>query len=174
MTDVDESTLPGVGVRHEFAARSGRRVGVVTHHTGRRDLVVYSVDDPDAASESVELTEEEGRVLAELLGGSRISERLAALPHEVEGLVIDWLQVAEESPLSGVTIREAEVRERTGASIVAIVRPGAPVPAPGPGDRLEPGDTVVVAGTPEAVNEVSRLLEGVPEGGGTEGSRAGE
>lgn len=160
MTDVDEFTLPGVGLRHEFATRSGRHVGVVTHHSGRRDLVVYAADDPDAASESVELTEEEGRVLAELLGGSRISERLEVLPHEVEGLVIDWLQVAADSPLSGSTIRESEVRERTGASVVAIVRPNTPVPAPGPDDRLEPGDTVVVAGTPEAVADVSRLLEG--------------
>lgn len=165
MTDVDETALPGVGLRHDFETRTGRRVGVVTHQTGRRDLVVYGVDDPDAASESVELTEEEGRTLAELLGGSQITEHLSELAHMVEGLAIDWLLVAETSPLSGKTISGSAVRDRTGASVVAVIHDGDPIPAPGPSQRLDAGDTVVVVGTPESVAQISRLLEGSrPEG----------
>lgn len=160
MTDVNETPLPGVGLRHDFVARSGRPVGVVSHTTGRRDLVVYASDDPDSSAVTVELTEEEGRVLGELLGGSRIVERLEELPHEVAGLIIDWLRVTEGSPLDGRTIGDGAVRKRTGASIVAVVRHDGATPAPGPEEVLRAGDTVVVVGTPEGVAAATRLLEG--------------
>lgn len=160
MTDVDETVLPGVGLRHDFETRTGRRVGVVTHQTGRRDLVVYGLGDPDATSESVELTEEEGRTLGELLGGSKITEHLSELVHMIEGLAIDWLLVGDNSSLAGRSISESAVRDRTGASIVAVVHDGEAIPAPGPTDQIEEGDTVVVVGTPEAVAEVTRLLAG--------------
>ena len=68
MSQIEETTLPGVGVRHDFLCRSGRRVGVVSHNTGRRDLVVYDDRDPDAVKASVELSAEEARTLADLLG----------------------------------------------------------------------------------------------------------
>lgn len=159
MTDVNETPLPGVGLRHDFVSRTGRAVGVVSHHTGRRDLVVYEADDPDTAVVTVELTEEEGRTLGELLGGSRIVERLEELPHEIEGLVIDWLHVHERSPVTGRSIGEADVRSRTGANVVALVREGTAIPAPGAPERILAGDTVVVVGTPDSVAALTDLLE---------------
>ncbi len=70
----EEVRLPGVGLRHDFQTRSGRRVGVVSHRTGRRDLVVYDTRDPDACSEVVKLATDEADALAELLGAPRIVE----------------------------------------------------------------------------------------------------
>ena len=43
--DVEEIALPGIGLRYDFATRSGQRVGVVCHRNGRRDLVIYDLDD---------------------------------------------------------------------------------------------------------------------------------
>ena len=40
--DVIETKLPGIGVRHDFLTDGGRRVGVVSHRNGSRDLVVFS------------------------------------------------------------------------------------------------------------------------------------
>jgi len=164
MTDITETTLPGVGLRHDFATKGGGRVGVVSHASGRRDLVIYSADDPDLASATAELTEEEGRTLAELLGGSRIVERLEELPHDIYGLSIDWLPVPVGSPAAGHTIGELRVRQQTGASIVGIVRPAGSVPAPGPDDRVDAGDTIVVVGTRDAVGAVGALVEGSSAG----------
>ena len=56
MADVEETKLPGVGVRHDFATSSGQRVGVLLHRTGQRELLVYDEDDPDSCTESVRLT----------------------------------------------------------------------------------------------------------------------
>ncbi len=160
MTELNETPLPGVGVRHDFVSRSGRPLGVVSHHTGRRDLVVYDRADPDRAVVTVELNERESHTLAELLGGSRIVERMEELPHRIAGLVIDWLRVDAASPLADRTLAEAEVRTRTGASVMAIVRGELEVPAPGGDDRLLRGDTVVVVGTPESVATLTELVEG--------------
>lgn len=159
MVDVIETPMPGVGVRYGMTTRGGRAVGVVSHHTGRRDLVVYDLEDPDAALVSVELTEDEGKALGELLGGSRIVEQIQDLAHQVEGLMIDWVRVDAASPLAHQTLSDAEVRTRTGASIVALVRGDEAIPAPGGDDQLLPGDTAVVVGAPDAVKALASALQ---------------
>ena len=75
--DVEEIALPGIGLRYDFATRSGQHVGVVCHRNGRRDLVIYDRADPDSSRDVLQLSDEEGDVLAELLGAPRIVERLA-------------------------------------------------------------------------------------------------
>ena len=59
MVEIEQTALPGIGLRHEFTTRSGRRIGIVSHRTGRRDLVIYDPDDPDRACETVKLNDEE-------------------------------------------------------------------------------------------------------------------
>ena len=56
---VEQTPLPGIGVRHDLVTSSGRTVGVVSHRNGRRDLVLYDVDDPDACLASIPLTDDE-------------------------------------------------------------------------------------------------------------------
>ena len=43
--EVEEVALPGIGLRHDFQTRHGRRVGVVSHLTGKRELLVYGIAD---------------------------------------------------------------------------------------------------------------------------------
>ncbi len=74
--DIERVNLPGIGMRHAIMTERGRRIGVVSHHTGRRDLVVYDKDDPDSAVVSVALTGTEANALAELMGTARLVERL--------------------------------------------------------------------------------------------------
>jgi len=158
VTEFVETPIPGLGVRYTMTTRSDRAVGVVIHHTGRRDLVVYDRADPDAAEASVELTEEEGRALGDLLGGSRIVERLSDLTHHIEGLVIEWIRIDDDAPVAGIALAEAEIRADTGASVVALVHGEDVVPAPGGDDRLTPGATAVVVGSTESVEAVRAIL----------------
>ena len=81
MRKATETDLPGVGVRFDLETNAGRLVGVVVHQTGRRDLVIYDERDIDRACESVELTEEEGHTLGELLGGNPVLEHLDDAVH---------------------------------------------------------------------------------------------
>ena len=155
--DIQETALPGVGLRHDFTTRAGRQLGVVTHRTGRRDLLVYDRSDPDRCQEVIQLTDEEADALAELLGAARLVEHLGRL-QQVEGLAIDWLEVRAGSPYDGGTIGDTQARSRTGVSIVAILRGDRAVPAPSPQERLAAGDTLVVVGTAQGVKALSDLL----------------
>lgn len=158
MQGVSETSLPGVGVRYDLPTRSGRSVGVVAHHTGRRDLVVYEERDPAAAAASVELSEDEAHTLGELLGGSPIIERLETLTHRLEDLEIAWVRIEESSPVAGKTLGQASLRSRTGAGVVALVGESASVPVPGGSEVLRVGEMAVVVGPPDAVAAVSELL----------------
>ena len=53
----------GVGLRHEFTTRAGEHIGVVSHRTGRRDLLLYAPGDRDLyAAKAIEEYEPRIRV----------------------------------------------------------------------------------------------------------------
>jgi TrkA domain protein len=156
--EIRESKLPGVGVRYEFETAEGRRVGVVAHRTGLREVYVSRADDPGEVSRALALNPDDARTLAELLGVSRVAEQLSELQQRVEGLVIDWLPIDANSAYAGKTIGDARIRTRTGVSVVAIVRGEDAVPAPGPDQVVQDGDYLVVVGTARGVEQVVELL----------------
>ncbi|MGW0481862.1 cation:proton antiporter regulatory subunit [Nonomuraea sp. NPDC003214] len=156
--EVEQTALPGIGLRHDFTTQSGKRVGVVSHRTGRRDLVIYDREDPDRACEVVKLNDEEADALVELLGAPRIVQRLNQAHQEVEGLVSLQLAIPPGSPYAGRPMGDARVRTRTNASIVAVVRNGNVVASPGPGFVFAAGDIVVVVGTADSTSEVADIL----------------
>lgn len=158
MAEVVETHLPGVGVRHEFTTAAGVRVGVVSHRSGRREIVVYDQRDPDAATAVLNLSSSDTRTLAELLGASQVSETISAVQHQLEGLAIDWVTVAPASPFAGRTIADGQFRTVTGVSVVAVVSAGSTLPAPGPDYRFAAGDVAVAVGTPEGLEHFRRLL----------------
>lgn len=160
MPEIQETPLPGVGVRHEFTTSGGERVAVLTHRTGRRELAVFDRSDPDACRTFLHLSPDDTRSLAELLGASQVSETVGAVQQQLEGLAIEWVNVPSASPLAGTTIAEGAFRTRTGTSIVAVVRGGTTIPAPGPDHRFAGGDVVVAVGTPEGLEQLRRLLGG--------------
>jgi Trk K+ transport system NAD-binding subunit len=53
--------------------------------------------------------------------------------------------------LVGRTLGDAEVRSRTGCTVVGVERDGTVVTDVGPGFRVEAGDELVVAGTDDGV-----------------------
>lgn len=160
MAEVTEVQLPGVGVRLELETRAGSRLGVIAHRTGRRELVVYSADDPDRCVAQLQLDTDESRTVAEMLGAAQVSEIHTAVQQRVEGLSIEWMPVEQGSPFVGRTIGEGQFRTRTGASIVAVVHGDTTTPAPGPEHRFVGGETVVAVGTSEGLVALAELLHG--------------
>jgi TrkA domain protein len=154
---IKETSLPGVGVRHDFTAEDGSRIGVVHHRTGRRELFICEPEDPDAVSHSLNLSDEDSHALSEALGGSTVIENLDRL-QQLEGLAIDWLEVGPRSPYIGKTIGDARIRTRSGVSVVAVIRGDEAVPAPGPEFPVESDDTLVVVGTPAGIQTVIEIL----------------
>ncbi len=158
MPEVSETRLPGVGVRHEFTTARGERVAVLSHRSGRRELVVYDRGDPDAATTVLHLDRDDTRTLAELLGAAQVSEAIAAMQQQVEGLALDWIDIPEGSRFAGATIADGAFRTRTGASIVAVIRGERTIPAPGPDQQFEGGDVAVAVGTPDGLAQLRDLI----------------
>lgn len=158
MAEVRETRLPGVGVRHEFTTASGERLAVLSHRSGRRELVIYDRHDPDAATTVLHLSRDDTRTLAELLGASQVSEAVTAVQQQLQGLAMEWITLPAGSPFAGATIGDGQFRTRTGVSIVAVVRADTTIPAPGPDHQFQPDDTVVAVGTPDGLAQLRDLL----------------
>jgi TrkA domain protein len=151
MAAVRETKLPGVGVKLEFTTDEGRNVGVLVHRDGRRDILVYDRDDPDACSSRLELTPADTRTMSELLGGSTVTETVSAVQQQIEGLAIEWIEIPATSQTIGTTIGDGQFRTKTGSSIVAVIRRGDTTPAPGPEFEFAGGDVAVAVGTVEGL-----------------------
>jgi CPA2 family monovalent cation:H+ antiporter-2 len=73
-------------------------------------------------------------------------------------LELGWLIVGDTSPLSGVRIVDASLRQIAGVSVVAISRERAVITNPGPEVIFVPGDRVALIGTPEQVAAADALF----------------
>jgi voltage-gated potassium channel len=94
------------------------------------------------------------------LGGDRMAA-FVTQPHVVDFVDVvmhdgtlefrlEELTVSIGSPLAGTTLRSAHLRDRTGALVLAIRRPGGDfVTNPSPEDVIEAGDVLISVGTAE-------------------------
>lgn len=155
---MEQTALPGIGVRHDLITQSGRRVGVVSRRNGRRELVFYGRDDPDACMVAVPLTDDEAEALADFLGASLMLGQLAGLRQQAEGLLTEQFPIQPSSPYVGRRLADTRIRTRTSASVVAVLRDREVTPSPDPSFRFAAGDVVVVVGTREGLDGVGRIL----------------
>ena len=68
------------------------------------------------------------------------------------------VRVSDSSPASGRTLAELNVRSRTGATVLAILRDGEQVLVPSGPDRIRAGDLLAIAGSGESVAAARELL----------------
>jgi TrkA domain protein len=144
---------------------SGRRLGVVTHRNGRRDLVLYDQDDPDSGTADIPLTDDEAEALADILGASLMLGQLSGLRQQAAGLLTEQISIPAGSPFVGRRLGDTKARTRTSASIVAVLREREVIASPDPSFRFEAGDVVVVVGTRRGLDGVTAILaDGDPDG----------
>ncbi|MET8147883.1 cation:proton antiporter regulatory subunit [Actinoplanes sp. NPDC049668] len=155
---VEQTTLPGIGVRHDLVTSAGRTLGVVSHRNGRRDLVLYDVDDPDATVASIPLTDDEAEALADVLGASLMLGQLAGLREQAAGLLTEQVGISAGSSFVGRRLGDTQARSRTGASIVAVLRDREVIVSPDPTFVFEANDVVVVVGTRQGLDGVTAIF----------------
>ena len=76
---------------------------------------------------------------------------------------INWLQLSLDNPVAGQTLAEADLRARTGASVVAILRGSEIIANPKSMTVFEAGDRIGVIGDKEQIEAVDWLLGGLRE-----------
>jgi CPA2 family monovalent cation:H+ antiporter-2 len=71
----------------------------------------------------------------------------------------DIFRLDDSSAAAGKSIRELDLRRRTGATVIAVVRGERPYPNPGPDLILEDGDSVVLTGGHSEIELAFDFLE---------------
>lgn len=153
---VEEVVLPGVGRKFIVTVSSGDRLVIVVHNSGKRELQYFEAGEEDEPTAALDLTDEEARELGAILAGVLFHpEAVGDTQSKLGQKVIEWIKVLPGSNLAGRKVGELSLPE--GAHLLAVDRPGAPlIPNPSPETVLEVGDTLVVAGTREAVEALKR------------------
>ncbi len=95
-----------------------------------------------------------------LRGMSLEQENIGRIAALFGGATVANFQVQEGSPSANKSLRELDVRNATGATIIAVARNGKAITNPGPELKLEAEDILVLLGAHEQLDAASRLLSG--------------
>lgn len=155
---VEKVDLPGIGFRHDVVTGNGRRISIVTHRDGSRELALFDDIDPDASTDSIPLSDQEAAALADLLGNSVMLSQVTGLGDETTGLFTEHLLLSADSRYGGRPLGDTKARTRTSVSIVAVVRDGNLIPSPKPDFVLEAGDSIVAVGTRPGLEKLANIL----------------
>ena len=155
---MNETRLPGVGVKYALPLAGGGRLSVILHHDGKRELYFFRSGD-DEPRAVISLDDDEARQLGAVIGGAyerpKIVEELEMALGELQ---IEWVPVPDTSPCIGKTLGELAFRKETGVTVIAILREPEPISGAQPDDRLQQGDTVVTVGKAGQYGRFRRLL----------------
>jgi CPA2 family monovalent cation:H+ antiporter-2 len=93
------------------------------------------------------------------LRGLRLAgKQLDELSQFLIGATTDVFSVLDDSPVVGKSLRQIDLRERVGATVIAAVREGKPFHHVGPDFVLQAGDLLVVLGGHKALDDAAQLL----------------
>ena len=158
---VYETDLPGVGKKFEVELDDERRLVIVIHNTGRREVFVRP--EPDADAERVfDLSDRLARQVGTILEGAYFQPIRTDTIDTVlsDDTLIEWAKVADDSYIAGATLAETRLRQELGVSVIAIQRGDETLTNPGPETQIEADDTLVVLGSQNACRQLDELAAG--------------
>ncbi|MDB4950810.1 MAG: TrkA-C domain protein [Gemmatimonadetes bacterium] len=156
--NVSEHDLPGVGKKFACTTGEGDRLTVIVHNTGAREVYLFERGE-DFPAAAVRLADDEARKVGAILGGAYFQPTAGSgMDMVLNRLSVEWHRVPAGSPLEGRSLLESAIRERTGASVLAIFRGGEALANPQPEERIVAGDTLMVVGDREQAARFRDLL----------------
>lgn len=142
-TPPEPQRLPGVGQRLDLADHDGRPVTVIRQKDGTLEI--------HHEGTSIDLPANQARALGALASGHfrmapGLFERFDGV---LGGIEFDWVTVPEGTWAAGRSIQELALRQRTGVTVVAILRGSLPILVTDPTQRIEVGDELVIVSPPD-------------------------
>jgi TrkA domain protein len=71
----------------------------------------------------------------------------------LQNLAIEWFKVEKGSPLAGKTIKDLEIRKKTGATVISIIRGDETITNPLPDEVIKEGDILVLIGSRDQIEK---------------------
>jgi TrkA domain protein len=164
-----EADLPGVGKKFEVELDGERRLLIVIHNTGKRELFVRESEDEDA-DKLFELTDRLARQVGTIMEGAYFQPIRTETIDTVlsDDTLIEWVNVQNGSPLVGESLAETRLRQELGVSVIAVQRGEETITNPDPETPIEAEDTLVVLGSHEACRQLDEVVSGNSETDETE------
>jgi TrkA domain protein len=146
-SDLRETRLPGVGVKYSCVTAHGGRLAVILHNEGLREIYFYRHADDEEPTAVIQLEDDEARQIGAVIAGAYDRPKIVEdLEMAFGELAIEWVPVPDTSPAIGKTLAQCGFRQRTGITIIAILREPEPVAGAQPNDVVQKGDTLVTVG----------------------------
>jgi TrkA domain protein len=156
--EIRESDLPGVGRKFSLITASGEEVVIIIHASGKRELFRF-LPSQDEPAEVLDLSNEEAHKIGAILSGGYFQPvRDDAMLEIMQGLHLRWVRLDRGSRVAGRSMKELEVRQRTGASVIAIARQSGHVPNPSPDEVFRVGDTIIAVGQEVQLKAFEELM----------------
>ncbi len=140
---------------------------VMTARTLNPDLIIVARADDQASVRKLERAGANRAIDLYTLGGRRLANTVVrpatvdflhgTLREHRRELAIEEEAVASGSTLVGGSLRQLDLRGRTGVSVLAVFREGQTHPNPEPGFALQADDRLLVMGTVEQISALRRL-----------------
>jgi TrkA domain protein len=159
--NVRVAQLPGIGQKISFITAEDSMLVLVVHHNGKRELYFFDDADSDEADFAMDLTADETRELgAQLLGATYQPVDADKVKLMKSQMIMDWIELKNDSPLINKSLEESEIRNKTGATVMGIVRGDDIIAAPEPGTVLKAGDLIMTMGKKDQVSLVEAFCKG--------------
>jgi CPA2 family monovalent cation:H+ antiporter-2 len=78
---------------------------------------------------------------------------------DLNGASTETFVLNEGSPVVGQNLGELQLREKSGATVIAVVSDGNTVISPGANHKLREGDTIVLLGAPENISNALSMIQ---------------
>lgn len=146
--NIRETDLPGIGKKFQLSTRDGDQMIIIVHDDGRRECYHFQGEDMDEAHSLITLDDDEARLVAAIIGGVTYKPTaVETMEMALDDLIIEWYRIEQDYKCVGKSIGELNVRQNSGATILAIVgKNHAKYVNPGPDIVLQAESMLVVAG----------------------------
>jgi len=156
MTNIEEEDLPGIGKKFSLTTLAGGSLTIVIHNEGRRD--VYYAKDEDEDPFVFTLTDEEARKVSTILGNAYFKPTLITSAKQALSEELKAIRVPSGAGVLDKKIKDLDIRKRTGASIVSIIRGDEIIKNPSATMVIQEGDLLMVMGTKESVEKLEKMV----------------
>lgn len=158
--DIRHSEIPKIGHKYTIRTNNNSQAVMIFYRSGKREF--YFAKEKGVEPElALELTDEEARVLgALLLGVDYESDRSSMDSNISDNIVVEWVDLSENSKLANQSIVDFQVRSETGITVIGLKRGDEVIGSPDITKKLLPGDKLMVTGTEEDIKVFEKICRG--------------